>query len=67
MVDHIDQERNIGLDATDTHLLHGTQGFTDSAFKGTVISDDLDQQAVVIRQNFCTSIGRTAVQTDTIT
>ena len=67
MIEYVHKERNICLDATDTHFLQGTQGLMYSALKGTVVGDQFYQQAVVIRQNLCTGIGITAVQTHAVT
>ena len=47
MVQHIDQERNIGFDASDTHFTHSADRFTHSALKSTVVGNSLYKEAVI--------------------
>ena len=67
MVQHVHQERDIRLDAADTHLFQGTQGFMYGALKGTVVGNQFYQKAVVVRQDLCTGVGIAAIQTQAVT
>ena len=66
VIEHVDQERNIGLYAADTDFFQGADGFSDGSFERSVMGDDLNQQTVIIRKNRRACVGGAAVQTDAV-
>ena len=63
MVEDINQELDICLNATDTHFFQRTEGFPDRADKCPVVGNNFYKKTVIIWQDFCAGIGVTAIQT----
>ena len=66
VVDDVDQEGDVGLDALDLDLAKSAAGLGHSAQEGAVEGADLDQQGVVVRQNLSAGVDVAAVQTDAV-
>lgn len=66
VVDDVNQEGDIGLDALNPHLPQGTQGLDRSALEGPVKGADLYQQGVVIGQNLGAGVNVAPVQTNAV-
>ena len=64
MIQYIYKERDIGLNATDTHLRHRTDRLADRNIKITCMRDNLNQKTVIERCNYRTLESVTAVKTD---
>ena len=66
VVDHVNQEGDVGLDALDLNLPQGPAGLGHSAQEGPVEGADLHQQGVVVGQNLRAGVDVAAVQTDAV-
>ena len=64
MIDHVFEERNVGLDAADAELaqgaIHALAGVRELAAPG----GDLHQQRIVVRRDHRAAVGRAAIQPD---
>ena len=65
MIQHVEQERNIGLNAFYFQLLYTAHCLVDAVVKRSAECGYLNQQAVVIRSNLRAGYAVAAVQTDT--
>ena len=66
VVEDVDQEGDVGLDALDLDLTQSTAGLGDSAHEGAVEGADLHQQGVVVGQDLSAGVDVAAVQTDAV-
>ena len=67
MVEDVDQEADVGLDALDLGFMQAADGCIDGTLEGAVVSDDLDEQAVVEWRDLRACIGVAAVETNAVT
>lgn len=64
VLEHIEQERNVGLDASDSELAEGSVHLGTGGGEVFGVSDDLDEQRVVVGRDDGAGKGRGSVQTD---
>ena len=66
MCEKLDQERNVGLDTTNTELDEGTKHLSSDNLVGRPVASALNQHGIVMRGDDSTCEAVTAIKTDSI-